>query len=773
MRPLILLVAAVVGCGGPDKPATEGAEGGEGYGGGDGGTDSGSAGGGSVEDADRDGHTSDVDCDDANDDIHPDATEICDGIDNNCDEQIDEGVSQTWYRDNDLDGYGNPDSAVTGCDQPVGTVMDNTDCNDADATALPGGEEICDGVDNDCDGEIDGINALDQSEWFPDGDGDGFAADDAEPVLACDAPDGYVGSDRLHDCDDESVERSPGNSEICDFIDNDCDLEIDEEAAEAEIWFKDTDGDGYGDAESVVTACIMPVGYVDNSDDCNDFASLVHPGGVEYCNGDDDDCNGTIDDGFDFVTYYRDADDDGHGYGLDAIVHCTPVAGYVTSSDDCDDDEFWANPDVAELCGDDIDNDCDGEIDEDFESYPFYLDGDSDGYGRDSEPVYDCAPPTGYVLTNTDCDDANAAVNPGEIEACNGLDDNCDLEIDEGLPEYVWYLDTDLDGYGIPDETTYACGEPIGYAPFDTDCDDSEGSVYPGAYEMCDEMDNDCNDIVDDDCGSSRILGAYATLTCDGSTASHREVADYIDVSYNSHGTWNDSTRMGFRIGDGEGVYHEACYYGSPWQQVTIEYSQGGATYSHTGNFSGTSWSWTNDCSDVVTESDTAGVIHGWSVASIYVTKTEIWEDDGRVSRVWFDVDNLGTEAVSNLRVMFGVDPDHDYDPAGSYVTSNDTRPDGDYAESVGPSSRWTIGFGACDIDNDDLGHTAWSTDADAAFVDDESGSGDRTMHWRHTESAISASGSASFGFLVTVGQTPEEAEEVYDYNQPILCSGG
>ena len=208
----------------------------------------------------------------------------------------------------------------------------------------------------------------------------------------------------------------------------------------------------------------------------------------------------------------------------------------------------------------------------------------------------------------------------------------------------------------------------------------------------------------------------------------------------------------------------------SPWQQVTIEYSQDGASHNNTGNFSSRAWSWTTSCADSLDEGDVKGVIHQWDVDEISVTKTEIWETNGAVSRVWFDLDNHGS-IIDDFRQMFGVDPDHDYDPASSFSTENDLREDGLYAESVGPTSRWTMGYGACDAANDDLGHTGWSSDADAVFSDYEGASSDNTMHWRHVESSIGAGDRASFGLLVTVGTTPEDAELVYDENASILCA--
>lgn len=108
-------------------------------------------------DDDGDGYTADVDCDDADPEIHPDAVEYCDGINNDCDAAIDEtdAVDATaWYMDSDGDGFGAPDLSTLSCDRPPGFVADGTDCDDDFATSHPGAEEICnDFTDNDCDGD--------------------------------------------------------------------------------------------------------------------------------------------------------------------------------------------------------------------------------------------------------------------------------------------------------------------------------------------------------------------------------------------------------------------------------------------------------------------------------------------------------------------------------------------------------------------------------------------------------------------------------------------
>jgi len=149
-------------------------------------------------DFDGDGYPLSVDCDDTNPSIHPGANEVCDGIDNDCDGEIDEGTTttQTWYRDADRDGYGDPSMSFTGDIQPQGFVEDATDCDDNDPSIHPGAEEICDGYDNNCNGQIDegGVCDVDECALYPGICGEGTCEDTpAGYYCACDA--GYTWND--------------------------------------------------------------------------------------------------------------------------------------------------------------------------------------------------------------------------------------------------------------------------------------------------------------------------------------------------------------------------------------------------------------------------------------------------------------------------------------------------------------------------------------------------------------------------------------------------
>ena len=261
----------------------------------------------SQQDADDDGYTADEDCDDNDASIHPGATELCDGLDNDCDGVIDEDVKSTFYADVDGDGFGDPEASIEACEKPEGYVPNGSDCDDEAAGVYPGATEVCDGLDNDCDGDTDEDLA---EVFYSDNDGDGYGDPDSA-VEACEQPAGTVTNG--DDCDDTSDEAYPGGTEVCDELDNDCDGEVDEGVTTT--YYADYDGDSYGDAAYPTEACAPPTGYVENATDCDDSNAEVHPDAIELCNKIDDDCDGEIDEDLskDAYTWYMDYDGDGFG----------------------------------------------------------------------------------------------------------------------------------------------------------------------------------------------------------------------------------------------------------------------------------------------------------------------------------------------------------------------------------------------------------------------------------------------------------------------------
>ena len=739
-------------------------------------------------DEDGDGFDETVDCDDQNPDINPGAAESCDGVDNNCDGLIDEGFPSAaeYYPDEDGDGYGDDADVVVSCEPIDGLITQGGDCDDTNAEVNPLGIELCDGIDNNCDGEVDGDTAVDKDFFFLDADGDGYGITEGF-IQACELPEGYADNDT--DCDDENGEVYPGAVEICDELDNNCDDVTDPpESEDASTWYRDADSDTYGNADVTETSCWGSEGFVADDSDCDDTDPTVNPDGTETCDGEDENCDGTVDEGFDTETYYRDYDGDEFGDPADSIVYCERPAGYVIDSTDCDDDNYWRNPGLPELC-DGIDNDCDETVDEEIEDVTYYPDADGDLYGDASgEPVVDCAPPSGYVVDSTDCDDSDATVNPGEIEACNGVDDNCDGELDEGLELVTFFLDEDDDGYGIPEETTEACAVPDGYSELDTDCDDEVPSTKPGAYEFCDGVDNDCDDVVDDDCGSSVILGAYESAVCEDTSGNLEQEGDRMRVNWNPNGTWCNTSGYGFEIGDGEDGYYESVTPGSSWQEFTAEWSAGSATFKHTGNYAySTSFTYDTSCAGTLGDDETvAGAIHEFIMDDLTVTKTEIWEVEGLVSRVWFDVVNEGSDDVTDFRLMWASDWDQDRsDPSvtSTFNTINDVNDDGDFddvdggmmAISEGPGSGRTVIMGSCDGETQSLGYSSpWDRDIDDALsdmVDYDGSSVDAAAHWIASGLEVAVDESLSFGFLVVVGEDADEAVEAYVEQAPILCT--
>ena len=407
--------------------------------------------------------------------------ETCDGIDNDLDGAIDE--------DFDVDGDG-----WISCDG---------DCDDDDAAVNPDATELCNAIDDDCDGLTDDADdsVADQSTWYADADSDGYG-DVADTLVSCDQPTGYVGDSS--DCDDTDGAVNPGATELCNGIDDDCDAAVDEgfdsdvdgiadcfdteecdgvdndgdglvdddddSVVDQSTWYADTDADGYGDAGSTTVACFEPDGYEPDETDCDDSDGAVNPGATEVCNGIDDDCDAAVDEGFDSDT--------------DGLADCF-------DTEECDG----------------LDNDGDGLVDDDDDSVvgqsTWYADADADGYGDLGSTTLACYQPDGWTDDATDCNDDDAAVNPGATEVCNGIDDDCDgLVDDDDSPvsgTSTWYADTDGDGYGDPRVTQTACEQPDGWTDDGSDCDDDDAAVNPAATEECDGIDNDCDALVDDD----------------------------------------------------------------------------------------------------------------------------------------------------------------------------------------------------------------------------------------------------------------------------------
>ncbi len=262
------------------------------------------------DDLDGDGYDLVEDCDDSNANINPGITETCNDLDDNCNNEIDEGLSlATYYLDADGDGYGDVTQFVTDCAQPVGYVIPSTDCNDQDPNVNPASVDIPDnGVDEDCDG-------MDASD-FVDADGDGFTNET--------------------DCNDNDPSIYPGAIEVCDQLDNNCDGQVDEGLA-LNIYFEDADDDGFGNGSSFMESCqTFLTGYVTNAEDCDDGNANINPDADEEpYNGLDDDCDAaTLDD---------DLDQDG-----------------FILAEDCDDENMNINPDAEEIPNNGIDEDCDG-----------------------------------------------------------------------------------------------------------------------------------------------------------------------------------------------------------------------------------------------------------------------------------------------------------------------------------------------------------------------------------------------------------------------------
>ncbi len=457
------------------------------------------------------------DCDDSTAQISPSAGEQCGNAkDDDCNGQIDEeGAAgcKLYYTDPDGDGYGAADHACLCGKQGTYQVELGGDCAPGDPAISPGAVEVCNGKDDDCKGGTDESGADGCTTYFADSDGDGAGVGASTQCLC--SPAGSFTALTGGDCDDSKASVKPGASEVCDNLDNNCNGKTDEPGAVGcQTWYIDKDGDSFGVVGSGSCLCEPFVPYsTQKGGDCNDGNNQVSPGANEFCDGIDNDCDGVTDeDGATGCSKYL-LDEDKDGYGVTGSVKCLCKEAFPYTASlggDCNDASASANPAAAEVC-DTLDNNCDGLTDPAGASgcSTFYFDGDTDGYGTAlAAPKCLCGPSDSYTTAVAgDCKDADKAIYPGAAEVCDGKDDNCDGSVDPagttGCANY--FADGDSDDYGSSVLSQCLCAAK---APFTAtkggDCNDQAAGIHPGASEVCNTVDDDCNGKTDETGGTAQ-----------------------------------------------------------------------------------------------------------------------------------------------------------------------------------------------------------------------------------------------------------------------------
>ncbi len=478
---------------------------------------------------------------------------------NDCDDSnMAIGIAMTYYQDLDGDGYGNAAVSQTICTPPANYVLDNTDCNDNNNAAHPGATEIPNnGIDEDCNGsDLNTLGATLAMYQFTGNDcmapvvgvtaqpaNATFGVYGTDTSLICSqaanvfnysnlnttstvnltkyfnftitpancygldlnriifkhktsasglTPTVHLRSSLDNFATDIATKQLPNSNLKTDTINlgaafdnvtgaiefrwyiteigaatstyrhDDVTVIGNINALPTQTYYADADSDSFGDPTASITACSAPAGYVTDNTDCNDTNAEEFPGAI----------------------WYADTDNDGLGDNGASQVSCTQPTGYVSDNTDCDDTDNQIGSIVM-----------------------YYVDGDNDGFGDATDlGTNSCTPIAGSVTNADDCDDTDNQVNPNATEVCDGFDNNCDGNIDEGLLQVIYYEDADNDTYGDATSSVTDCTQPVGYVANSTDCDDTNAAIHPGA------TDNTGNG-VDENCdGVDGVLGIEESI---------------------------------------------------------------------------------------------------------------------------------------------------------------------------------------------------------------------------------------------------------------------
>lgn len=239
------------------------------------------------------------------------------------------------------------------------------------------------------------------------------------------------------------------------------------------------------------------------------------------------------------------------------------------------DEECSIKNDGEELC-DGVDQDCDGDVDENLQ-ITYYRDMDFDSYGVTTQTIKSCEPPSGYAINIGDCNDHDDSVYPGQNETCDGIDQNCNNDIDEGLPIQDWYIDNDADGYGSSstDPEKY-CDTIEGYAVNSDDCNDNANDINPNMLEIPDNS-------IDENCD-----GRDSQVLLDGIALAAGAKHSLALLSDNKVWAWGDNT---------DGQIANASLYYSPLAVFVenlplVEKIVAGDNHSMALDFDGNIWLW-------------------------------------------------------------------------------------------------------------------------------------------------------------------------------------